>query len=82
MPWGAGISIPEWEEEAPEVGDFLLPKYELILVYPGIGQTKPFGLIDIISDVSILGKLEELTGIKKIEINKISKITTKIKDFK
>ena len=76
------MSIPECEVEAPAVGDFLLPKYELILVYPWIGQTKPLGLIDIISDVSILGKLEELIGIKKIEINKISKITSKIKDFK
>ena len=76
------MSIPEWEEDAPEVGDFLLPKYELILVYPGIGQTKPSGLIEIISEGSIFGKSEELTGIKKIEINKISKIITKINDFK
>ena len=51
-------------------------------MYPGIGQTKPSGLIEIISDGSIFGKSEELTGIKKIEINKISKITTKINDFK
>lgn len=32
LPTGAGISIPEWEEEAPEVGEGRLPKYELILV--------------------------------------------------
>ena len=32
VPWGAGISMPEWEEEAPDVGDLRFPKYELILV--------------------------------------------------
>lgn len=32
LPSGAGISIPECEEEAPDVGDTLFPKYELILV--------------------------------------------------
>ncbi len=32
VPSGAGISIPECEEEAPLVGDTRFPKYELILV--------------------------------------------------
>ena len=26
VPSGAGISMPEWEEEAPDVGETLLPK--------------------------------------------------------
>lgn len=38
VPSGAGISIPLCIEVAPEVGAVRLPKYELILVYPGIGQ--------------------------------------------
>ena len=32
VPWGAGISIPEWDDDAPEVGEVRLPKGELILV--------------------------------------------------
>ena len=31
LPWGAPISTPLWNVDAPEVGAFLLPKYELIL---------------------------------------------------
>lgn len=31
-PAGAGISSPLWKEEAPAVGEFRFPKYELILV--------------------------------------------------
>lgn len=38
VPSGAGISIPLWYVEAPWVGDERFPKYELILVYPGIGH--------------------------------------------
>ena len=30
VPSGAGISIPEWYVEAPEVVEVLCPKYELI----------------------------------------------------
>ena len=32
VPCGAGISIPEWEEDAPEVGEVRFPKKELIWV--------------------------------------------------
>lgn len=32
-----------------EVGELRFPKGELILLYPGIGQTKPFGLTAKIS---------------------------------
>ena len=32
VPCGAGISMPEWEDEAPEVGEVRLPKKELICV--------------------------------------------------
>ena len=31
VPSGAGISIPEWLEDAPWVGEFRGPKYEEIL---------------------------------------------------
>ena len=48
------MSIPECDDEAPDVGDLRFPKYELILVYPGIGQTKPSGLVSIISEYSLL----------------------------
>lgn len=30
--------MPVWYVAAPSVGALRLPKYELILVYPGIGQ--------------------------------------------
>lgn len=49
LPGGAGISIPECDDEAPEVGEILFPKGELILVYPGIGHMNPLGLKAIIS---------------------------------
>lgn len=38
VPSGAGISIPVWYVAAPRVGALRFPKYELILVYPGIGH--------------------------------------------
>lgn len=40
VPCGAGISIPVWNEDAPEVGLFLFPKYDVIFEKPGIGQKK------------------------------------------
>lgn len=49
VPGGAGMSIPECELEAPDVGDVLFPNGELILLYPGNGQTKPPGLVCNIS---------------------------------
>ena len=83
LPGGAGISIPEWEEEAPLVGETRFPKYELILVYPGIGQTKPLGLKSMISESIVFEfdkELELRTGIKKIEISNknINKIRNEI----
>ena len=81
MPCGAGISTPECEEDAPDVGDLRFPKYELILVYPGIGQTKPSGLVSITSEYSLLeyeSPFELIIGIKnkhtKIKKNIIVKI--------
>lgn len=38
VPSGAGISIPLWYVEAPDVGAVRFPKYDEILVYPGMGQ--------------------------------------------
>ena len=32
VPTGAGISIPECDEDAPDVGELRFPKYELIRV--------------------------------------------------
>ena len=40
MFWGAEISIPEWLEELPVVGDFLSPNGEVIVWNPGVGQKK------------------------------------------
>lgn len=40
VPSGAGISIPLWYVEAPEVGAVRFPKYDEILVYPGTGHAK------------------------------------------
>ena len=40
VPGGAGISIPEWELDAPEVGETLFPNGEVILWNPGNGQKK------------------------------------------
>jgi len=75
VPCGAGISIPECEEEAPPVGDILLPKGELILVYPGIGHTKPSGFKSIISELIKLLELEiSNVGIKKVHIKRTKKI--------
>lgn len=54
-----------------------MPKGELILVYPGIGQTKPFGFISIISESrfsELDNDLELITGIKNILINNEIKI--------
>lgn len=74
--------MPLWNVEAPAVGAFLLPKNELILVYPGAGQTKPLGLNTIIfpSDDEKLF-ISNTTGIKKIQTKKIS-ITKNIKNLK
>ena len=36
-----------------EVGELRFPNGELILLYPGIGQTKPFGLTAKISELSL-----------------------------
>ena len=72
LPGGAGISIPEWEEEAPLVGEVRFPKGELILVYPGIGHTKPLGFVAIISESKFSefdNDLELIIGIKNILIN-------------
>lgn len=53
-----------------------MPKYELILVYPGIGHKKPFGLKSIISELS--GRIKEfeelIIGIKNIQMKIIKKI--------
>lgn len=72
------MSTPEWEEEAPLVGELRFPKYELILVYPGIGQTNPLGFISIISESKFSefdSELELITGIKKIVMNNVIEIT-------
>jgi len=68
------MSTPEWDEDAPLVGELRFPKGELILVYPGIGQTNPLGLKSIISESIVLEfeldkEPEFKIGIKKIQIN-------------
>lgn len=40
VPSGAAISIPEWLDELPVVGDFRGPKGEVIVWKPGRGQKK------------------------------------------
>ena len=75
------MSIPEWDEEAPDVGEFLFPKGELILVQPGIGQTKPLGFVNIISESNEFEFEKESlfeNGIKKIQIKRIIKIKNKL----
>ena len=70
VPTGAGISIPEWELEAPDVGAFRFPKNELMRVYPGKGQTNPSGLKSIISEfISVFKSAElEYIGMKNMHI--------------
>lgn len=38
VPSGAEMSIPEWLEELPEVGEILGPKGEVIVWNPGSGH--------------------------------------------
>lgn len=61
------------------VGETRVPKGELILVYPGIGQTKPFGLKAIISEsnVELEKEFELRVGIKNMVINNVSRIISK-----
>ena len=38
VPSVAAMSIPEWDEDAPDVGEVLFPKGEVMLWFPGRGQ--------------------------------------------
>lgn len=58
-----------------------MPKGELILVYPGIGQTKPLGFVEIISPEIELEE-ESIVGIKNIEIKNVRIIRIKINRIK
>ena len=79
VPSGAGISIPVWLIAAPDVGAVLFPKYELILVYPGIGHKNLSELI--FNNISGLWlKLPWfIVGIKNIHINIVKMIIDKTK---
>ena len=48
------MSTPLWYVEAPDVGAFLFPKYEFILVYPGVGHKKPSEFKSIISPIKCI----------------------------
>ena len=74
-PFGAGISIPLWNELALAVGELRFPKYELILVYPGTGQQKSEFDISKFWEILVwvISKLElsEIIGTNRVGIIRI-----------
>ena len=47
-----GCQFRNEKKKHRDVGELRFPNGELILLYPGIGQTNPFGLIARISELS------------------------------
>ena len=48
-----GCQFQNEKKKHRDVGELRFPNGELILLYPGIGQTNPFGLIARISELSL-----------------------------
>lgn len=68
VPSVAAMSIPEWDEDAPDVGEVLFPNGEVMLWFPGSGQLNWLEEIGMYSCSELYGYLI-IKSDMKISIN-------------